>query len=109
MFLVKVIAHRRESANEEADVHRRHPTDNAIASKDVATEWQAKMLPQNGNTEQFKYSSHAKSLRVAKKEVQRATKIESRRRTASHGAEGISTRLSRRGRAQAPELCDKSL
>jgi len=46
---------------------------------------QAKMLPQNGKTGQIKYSSHAKSLRVAKKEVQRATKIESRRRTARCG------------------------
>jgi len=62
-FLVKMIAHQGESANEETNIQ----TDKAISSNDVPTEWQ---------TGQIKQSSHGKS--IVRKQVGRVMKIESR-------------------------------
>jgi len=92
-FLVKVKAHRGEPANEEADIQ----TDKAISRKDVPTEWHDRT-----NRAVFTWQEPCwKGGTVS---------YEDRKSTWNSGdAEGDQTRICRRGGAQAPGSCDRSL
>ena len=87
-FVVKVKAHRGEPVNVETNIQAQK----AISSKDVYMEWHnslhmARAALERGYGEQWR------------------SKVDAEQR----GAEGDQTKISRRGGAQAPGLCDRSL